>query len=173
MRKMIALVLTLAALGGQAGVAAAATYPGAEPTEVDQDWVQKALRIDVFEIKGGELAQHQAQSQAVAKLGEMLAAAHKTAYNEEREVAKEIDAPVPTEPSPAMKRELQKLGATHGAAFDKAYPEAEIEAHLEAIKKAEAEIMRGSDPTVVDSATMNLRMYEAHLEAARDVVKGG
>jgi predicted outer membrane protein len=169
---MFALVLTLVAIGSQAGVAAATTYPGAEPTEVDQDWVQEALRIDLFEIKGGEIAQHQAKSPAVAKLGEMLAEEHKAAFAEERAVAKEVDVPVPGEPTPAMKRELRKLGGIHGKAFDKAYPEAEIEAHLEAIETAETEIAHGSSATVVDSATMNLRMYEAHLEAAREVLKG-
>ncbi len=172
MRKMFALGLTLAAIGSQAGVAAATTYPGAEPTEVDQDWVQEALRIDLFESKGGALAQHQAGSPAVTKLGQMLAEEDMAAFAEDRAVAKEIDAPVPSDPSPAMKRELQRLGAIHGTAFDKAYPEAEIAAHLKAIKKAQAEIARGSDATVIDSATMNLRMYEAHLEAAREVLKG-
>ncbi|MBS1888940.1 MAG: DUF4142 domain-containing protein [Actinobacteria bacterium] len=171
MKKAIMLVMALAAIAGLSIPAAAGAepYPGAQPTEIDQDWIQQALRIDLFEIKSGELAAKQAGNPQVAQLGAMLAREHAVAFAEDRTVAKEIGATVPTDPAPAMKSALQRLGEAKGAAFDKAYTEGEIEGHLEAIKAAEAEIAQGSDPTAVAAAAMNLEMYEAHLEAVRDV----
>lgn len=184
MKKLIALVtafaiaaaLALPAAGGAAGGTTGGKTNGGngggggqKTSKADERFLLEALQTDLFEVKGGEVAQKQGQSQGVKKLGKVLSRDHAISYAQGKKVARKVGAPVPKVPSAAQKAELQKIGAKKGAAFDKAFTAAQIVGHEKAIRKADAEVKGGSDAVVVALAKKDRKMYEMHLEEAEEV----
>jgi putative membrane protein len=142
-------------------------------SKADMAALEEGLRIDFYEIKSGEMAQEKGTDPSVVKLGETLARDHSSAAANDEKVAKKVGAPVPKGPSPKMMALLKKLGGLKGAAFDKAFLAAEVKGHLEAIKKAKAEIAKGTSPLIVKATKANLKMYEDHLRMARAAQQEG
>jgi putative membrane protein len=154
--------LALPTLGG-----AAPPKPGGAPSKGDKLWLTKALQIDLFEIKSGELGQTQGTSSVVTKLGETLSRDHAEAAARDKPRAKKLGATVPTKPSATMTKELKTLAAAKGSKFDEAFVKAEIKGHEKAIEGAEAEIASGKSVAVVRIAKVNLKMYIMHLRMAQ------
>lgn len=145
--------------GGRAERRRPVELPGAEPTKVDQGWVQEALRIDLFEIKGGELAMRQASNLEVASLGAMLAREHAVAFAEDREVARENRRPGADDAEPGDERRAAEARRGERRSVRQGLPPNADRRPSRGDQEGESGDGAGSDVTAVDAAAMNLRMY--------------
>jgi putative membrane protein len=174
MKKLTIFVTAMTAVALAIGsMSAGAAAPPKKASPVDQAWIEEAVRIDISEISAGKLAMKQGQSAKVTQLGKQLAAAHMKAIVADKKVAKQAGAGVPTSLTARQKAVAKKLESTTGAAFDKAYPAAEVKGHMEAIKGAKLEIANGTSPVVVQAAKTDLKMFEMHLKWARAAANMG
>jgi putative membrane protein len=170
MKKLITLAAALLAATAlfaiPAGVApAAGKGHKSQVSGLDEEWTTAALEGDLFEVKGGELAQKQGQSQAVSQLGALLSSDHSKSYAQGRKLAKKLGIEVPTEPTYPQKWELQTVGEMTGSAFDKGYTSLERLDHKQDIEDAKSEIEDGTNGAVKALAKMDLKMYREHLAA--------
>lgn len=170
MRKLItialALLATTALLGLMAAGAGAAGKGRGGRTKVsglDEEWTMAALEGDLFEVKGGKLAQKQGQNPAVKQLGERLASDHGESYAKGSRLAKKLGIEVPSEPTYPEKWELQTVGEMSGSAFDKGYTSLERLDHKQDIEDAKEELEDGTNPQVKALARTDLKMYREHL----------
>jgi putative membrane protein len=166
MKKMftvaVALLATTATLGFASG-AGAAGHGQAKVSGLDEEWTMAALEGDLFEIKGGKIAQRQGQNAAVKQLGERLTSDHSEAYAAGRKLAKKLGIEVPTEPTFPEQWELQTVGGMTGSAFDSGYTSLERLDHKQDIEDAKEELEDGSNAQVKALARTDLKMYREHL----------
>jgi putative membrane protein len=162
---LLAATALVAIAAGGATAAAKGHGGGAKISGLDEEWTTAALQGDLFEVKGGEAAQKQGQSQAVIQFGERLSSDHSAAYAQGSKLAKKLGIEVPTEPTYPEKWELQTVGEMSGGAFDKGYTSLERLDHKQDIEDAKAEIEDGTNKAVVALAKMDLKMYREHLAA--------
>ena len=167
MRKLITVAMSLLAmtalLGFAAGGAGAAGKGHMKVSGLDEQWLMAALEGDLFEVKGGKLAQQQSQNSAVKQLGERLNSDHSESYANGSRLAKKLGVEVPTEPTYPEKWELQTVGEMTGSAFDKGYTSLERLDHKQDIEDAKEELEDGSNAKVKALARMDLKMYREHL----------
>jgi putative membrane protein len=154
-------LLTIAA----AGAPAAGRAQKSQVSGLDKEWATAALQGDLFEVKAGELAQKQGQSQAVTQLGQRLSGDHSKDYVVGSKLAKKLGIEVPTEPTYPEKWELQTVGEMTGSAFDKGYTSLERLDHKQDIEDAKTELEDGTNKAVKALAKMDLKMYREHLAA--------
>jgi putative membrane protein len=172
MRKlMIIATATLATTAivavGAGGASAAGQGHGGKAvvSGLDEEWTTAALQGDLFEVKGGETAQKQGQSQGVKQLGALLSSDHAKSFALGSKLAKKLGIEVPTEPTYPQKWELQTVGEMSAGAFDKGYTSLERLDHKQDIEDAKTEIEDGSNKAVKALAKMDLKMYREHLSA--------
>jgi putative membrane protein len=165
--RLVAALLAATALFAVAAGGATAAAKGQKPhvSGLDEEWTTAALQGDLFEVKGGQLAQSQGQNQAVKQLGERLSSDHSKSYAQGRKLAKKLGIEVPTEPTYPEQWELQTVGEMTGSAFDKGYTSLERLDHKQDIEDAKTELEDGSNKAVKALAKMDLKMYREHLAA--------
>jgi putative membrane protein len=174
MKKLSIFVAAMAAVAMMIGATSAgAAAPSQKASPVDQAWIEEAVRIDLSEISAGKLAMQKGQSSKVTQLGKRLSAAHTKAIAMDKRVAKGAGASAKPSLTAKQKAVAKELKAASGAAFDTAYPMAEVKGHTEAIKGAKLEIANGTMPAVVKMAKTDLKMYEMHLKWARAAMNAG
>jgi putative membrane protein len=105
------------------------------PAPVDaQTFVTMATMSNAFEIASSELALRRSKDDGVRMIAEHLIADHTAAQNELAAVAAALGLDVPpVAPSPEQQAIIEKLRRLRGDAFDRAYLEAQVTAHEQAI----------------------------------------
>lgn len=127
---------------------------------------------DNEEVQAGQLAQRDAQSNDVKRLGYMLAQDHMANRKQVEQVAKAVGV-TPTPPPDAAARQmtaLDQLTAKKGADFDRAFVQMQIDDHqqnIDALKAARAT----ADPKVQALIDSTLPTLEKHLAAAQAAQK--
>ena len=131
---MLALAVPAAAQMAPGGAGSKAGAEQAQATKSDQDFAKKAAIGGMFEVESSELANDKAQSAEVKKFAAQMIRDHGKANNELKSAAQDLNIPLPDELDSKHRQALQKLeSAQEGAAFDRAYIDAQREAHREAV----------------------------------------
>jgi len=136
----------------------------------DQEYLQKSAAGDIFEIKGGEMAQQKGQSMQVKDLGARLKADHTKSLAETRDLAKKLGVTLPTQPDAKMQSLLTTFAAASGAAFDRTYAQGEVSDHQEDIADATKEVKQGSNSSVKQSASQELPILRTHLALSQQAL---
>ena len=141
-------MLRLIALAGAASLTlASAAVAQPLPTA---DFIKAAAQTDNFERVEGRLAEKEAGDAKVRSFGgEMVAAHTKTTAALKAAIAK-AGLPPPGAPTlPAEQAQnIEMLKGLHGAAFDKAYIEQQIQAHETALGVMKAYASNGENPVI-------------------------
>jgi putative membrane protein len=147
-----------------AGLAAAAF---AQPPPSSNEFLEKALQGNVTEIEAGELAANKGTSDAVKKLGQMMAEQHSAARSKVEALAKRKNVELPKEISAQQKDMLEKLQAAEGPRFDQEYVAEMVKAHEKTVEMLNAEIESGQDADTKALAQELLPTVESHLSEAK------
>ena len=155
-----------------AGIAAAIGWltlvlPGAAQQNEDAKFLMEAIRSDIAEMRLGELATQRGQSDGVRQFGHMLSADHGQSKSDASDLAKSLKVAVPTEASAADQKQYEELVRLSGDAFDRAFIDAMVKGHREAISKFKKEAEDGDDPEVAALAKETLPKLEDHLAKAQ------
>lgn len=132
---------------------------------IDAAFVTEAMKADNGEVALGTLAQQKGSSSAVKDLGKMLATDHAAHKRQVAAVAQSANIPVTNDLKEETKDEQAKLQALSGAAFDKEFARATVEAHEKDIAKFEQQAKSGDRQTAA-MASKTLPTLRKHLKAA-------
>lgn len=151
---------------GNSAMNGAATSSGA----IDTAFVTEAMKADNGEVALGNLAQQKGSSSGVKDLGKMLATDHAAHKQEVAALAQKANVPVTNDLKEEAKTEQKKLDGLSGAAFDKEFVRATVEAHQKDIAKYEQEAKSGDAQTAA-LAQQTLPTLKKHLQAAQALEK--
>ena len=157
---------TMNAAGGNMAMNNGVASSGA----IDTAFVTDAMKADNGEVALGNLAQQKGSSSGVKDLGKMLATDHSAHKQEVAALAQKANVPVTDDLKDEAKAEQTKLQGLSGAAFDKEFVRATVEAHQKDIAKYEQEAKSGN-PQMAAFANKTLPTLRKHLQAAQALEK--
>jgi putative membrane protein len=153
------------------GIGLALATAGLRALGADQAFVTKLAGVNMAEVELGSLAKSKASSRDVKAFAQRMIDDHRKAGNELKAVAdrKHLAWPasLPAE-AVALKDKLSKLS---GAACDRAYVDAMVMGHGEALTEVKTEAQSGTDPDVKAWAMKASSTVQAHLTHAQDLQK--
>jgi putative membrane protein len=127
---------------------------------------------DNEEIQAGQLAQRSGQSNDVKRLGALLASDHSAHRKQVEQAAKEENvtpAPPPSAAADQM-RKMDQLGNLHGAEFDRAFVQMQIEDHQKNISDLRS-ARTSADAKTQALIDQTIPKLEQHLKAAQAAQK--
>ena len=151
-------------------IGAAVIFAGfitAASAESDKTFLADAIQINLAEISVGELAQKNGGSDKVKAFGKMLVDDHTASNTKATSIAQANGITPPTEPKAADKNKYDELKKLSGAEFDRAFKQAMVEGHQQAIAKFET-VSKGNDD-VAKFAQETLPTLRKHLETAQSL----
>ena len=139
----------------------------ADPATADRDFYAKAAAGGMAEVETGALAQLKGHSAAVRNFGEMMVRDHTKANDKLKQIAGRKNVKLPTEPDEKHQAKKQELEAASGAAFDRAYMQAQVADHEATESLLKQQIESGTDAEAKAWAREALPTVTAHLKRAR------
>ncbi|AUX78599.1 DUF4142 domain-containing protein [Sinorhizobium fredii] len=150
---------------------AAALIAGASHVNAQQmsseGFVTMAASSDMFEVQSGQLAAKNSKEASVQQFAEMMVADHTKASQELKVAAADAKITVPTQMIDKHAAQLNKLQNAQGDAFDKAYIEAQLMAHQEALKLMQSYAQTGDSEPLKAHAAKASPIVQRHLEHAQ------
>jgi putative membrane protein len=174
------LGLALAALPSIVADARAADAPAAAPvpgggtaTEDTAAVLGKLHHANQMEVEMGKLAQQRGQAQAVKSFGKTLVSDHTAADRKVMAMAKAEKVDLAAH-APAMdektENRMDKVKATTGPEFDKAFAKAMLEDHKKDVEDAKAARDRTDDPKLRKLLAATVPVLEKHRDTAQKLV---
>ncbi len=139
--------------------------------EDDAKFAVEAADIGNFEVLASQLAKTNASSAEVKKLAEMIAADHSKANAELKNTAGKKKISLPVGLSEKHQGKYNDLAKLKGHEFDKAYTEAMVKGHKDAIDKFEKQSEKGNDADLRTWAAAKLPVLRQHLTMAENAVQ--
>jgi putative membrane protein len=170
-RTRIPGVVTLTAVCGIA-MAAVAPAPAfaADVSTQDASFLRASHQGNLTEIAAGRDAQKNATTDCVRHVGRVLVRDHTALDADVRALAGKLDVSLPSSPSAEQRRVLESVRAKAGSpAYDKAWLQAQNDAHTMTLARIDREVSGGSNPEVIAAAKAARPVVEMHL----DMVRGG
>ncbi len=165
--KTRAASITLSVLAAAAAAASLAATPTSKPSNPDQAFMVTAAQDGLKEVSLGRLAASQADAAPVRDFGRMMVADHATANDQLLTIAMQENVSPPQGLSTEGQATYDKLSATHGPGFDRAYVQAMLDDHQQDIAEYQKEVDHGTDTAVKDWARNTLPILRRHLEAVQ------
>ncbi|WP_437412470.1 DUF4142 domain-containing protein [Sinorhizobium meliloti] len=160
--RVLNIAIAAALIGG-------ASYAYAQQMS-SEEFVTMAASSDMFEVQSGQLAAKNSKQPSVQQFAEMMVADHTKASQELKVAAGEAKVTVPTQMIDKHAAQLQKLQNAQGETFDKAYLEAQLVAHQEALKLMQSYAQSGDSEPLKAHATKASPIVQRHLEHAQKLV---
>ena len=156
-----------------AAVTTAASEQGAATTAAvtnpDQEFANAAAASDAFEIQSSQLAAEKASSAKVKKFAAQMIKAHTDSTAKLKSAAAAATPPITPEPqlTATQQQTLDTLATKSGAEFDKAYIQAQADAHQMTLEKLRAYSASGAVPSLKTFATELVPIVTGHLNMAK------
>jgi len=159
---MKALFITLAAILG---------FSAAESdslSETDLMFARDAADCSIMEIKLGQLAQTNASSPSVKKLGQHMISDYTKINADLHSFAEQKQVILPSALGTEQQEKYDKLARLKGAEFDKAYTKCMVKAHKRAISMYKKEIKKGDDLGLKAFADRHSALLDHHLKLSKE-----
>lgn len=179
MKKATMLAGVLAVLGTSAlSLAAAEPAPAqaARPAAAgpldkqDTDFFEDAAQGNLLEVKLGQLAVKNAESDAVRKFGQRMIDDHEKLNAQLTQIGHDKQGvAVPSTLDKKHVGEVDKLAQYKGAKFDREYMRRMVEEHQKDVKAFEKQAKDSKDPELKAFAAGAVPLLQDHLTQARDI----
>jgi putative membrane protein len=136
----------------------------------DADFEDKTAASNQFEIQSSQAALQQSQNPAVKRFAQEMIRDHTRMGDEFTRIAKRTGRDVSTDLGADMQSRLSAL-QNGGQGFEKAYVDAQVQAHEEAIALFEKEAKGGRSTALRRFAQSHLATLRHHLKMAQDLQK--
>ncbi len=165
------LTLGLATVVAVAGVAAAQRLPPAEPPGPHAqplptaDFISTAAQSDQFEIEEGRLASERALDSQVRQAGAAMVREHGRSLRALQSASRRsgLPPPPPVGLDIGEQQQFEGLKATTGPAFDHAYVDQQVRAHLRALSLMTGYIRNGPPGPLHQAALQARTAVSRHL----------
>jgi putative membrane protein len=150
-------------------IALAALAASAALSSGDRNFVQASTSGGLAEVATAQLAQQRSASPQVRKFADRMIADHTQANTDLQQIVEQEDITLPTQPAGKDAAAEAKLRGLNGAAFDRAYLQASVSDHQQAIALFSREASSGQDPALKAFAQQTLPMLQQHLQLAQSL----
>jgi putative membrane protein len=140
-------------------------------SKADRHFLKGAVQGDLAEVKMGQLAQQNGESQDVKQLGQMLQQDHGQHLQKAQQMAQQMGVTPPTQPNAKQTKMYDRLSKEHGAKFDKAFAKAMVKAHKQDIAKYKKEAAKKDD--LAQFAEQTIPTLQKHLQMAQSIENKG
>ena len=130
----------------------------------------QAAQTGMLEVQLGRLAVQRGSSTAVKQYGQEMVAEHTKVNQELMQLAMQKGVEVPKQMSRQNKALTDRLSGLSGTSFDKAYKQAMIDSHNQAIALFQAQSQQGQNPQLKAWATQKLPNLQAHLQMVNQML---
>jgi len=137
------------------------------PTE--EDFWNKAAEGGMAEVELSKVAQSKAQNPDVKKFAQKMVADHTKANDELKSLAAKFKVTLPAELNSTHKSVLEKLNSLSGADFDKAYVDAMVKDHDDAVSLFQTEADGGTTEELKAFAAKALPTLKSHQTMIKDI----
>lgn len=135
-----------------------------------QDFVSQTAVANMFGVESATLALHKTTSPAIKDFAHRLADEHAAATSSLRRIiAKRSDIALPDRPDGKHLDLLRDLADKQGADFDRAYVDAQRDAHRQAAELMQRYASAGDDPELKTFAERSLPVFQELDQKARDL----
>jgi putative membrane protein len=135
----------------------------------DHTFMMKAAQGGMAEVKLGQLAQENGQSQQVKDFGKRMVDDHSKANEELKQIASQQGVTLPDSPSAKDQAEYDRLSKLKGESFDKAYSKMMVSDHKKDVSEFQKEANSGMDSAVKSFAGQTLPTLQDHLKMAEQM----
>ena len=149
--------------------------PGATGTagtsaDLDRGWVNDQLEDGDREVRLGRLASEKGASADVRAFGNMMVEQHTMAGTELKQVAARHDIAPEMDDRDENQRDFDRLSALTGNDFDRAYLDAMVDDHEDAVEEIESKVNDTDEHADLKGwASKTLPTVRQHLEKAREL----
>ena len=135
----------------------------------DHDFMTAADLAGIAEVELSKLAQTKATNAEVKKFAAMMVTDHTKAGEELKALGAKKSYKPATEMDSAHKSIMQKLQGLSGADFDRAYVDAMIDDHEDAVDLFDGQAKDGKDADIKAFAAKTLPTLQGHLKMINDI----
>jgi putative membrane protein len=143
--------------------------PSAPLTAYDQDFLTKAARGNLLEVRMGNLAAQKASSNDVKQFGQRMVTDHTKAGEQLNQLASTLNFTPPQELSPEQQSEIGHLEKASGKDFDREFMKMMVSDHTKDISAFERAAAQSTNPDVKQFATNLLPTLNEHAKMAREI----
>jgi len=147
--------------------AAMDTNMAADATLDTTSFPMVAASSDMFEISTSSQAQSKAANADVKKFAGQMVTDHNKTTAELKTIAGSKNITLPTAPLPKHQKMIETVSAGEAPAFDKAYMDAQVKAHTEAVTLFDNASKNETDPELKAFAAKHLPHLKMHLDLAQ------
>lgn len=144
----------------------AAAQSGTALDVADRRFVMQAASGGLAEVELGKLAQQQAADAQVKEFGSRMVQDHSRANDELKRIADAKGVQVPAQPDPKHQKDIERLRALSGAAFDREYMKHMVADHRKDVAEFRKEARSAKDSALKDFAAKTLPTLQDHLKMA-------
>ncbi|MGI8494295.1 MAG: DUF4142 domain-containing protein [Pyrinomonadaceae bacterium] len=138
-------------------------------SDEDRNFMNKAAHAGIAEVKAAEMALEKSDNEDVRRFAQKMIDDHTKANEELKQLAKEKNEILPTEPNKKQEEAADELSVLSGEDFDTEYMDVQVSDHETMIDFFEDEIDDGADSDVTNFATKTLPTLKSHLEMAENI----
>jgi putative membrane protein len=135
--------------------------------EQDRTFAMDAAEAGMLEVRLGELAGENGESQNVKDFGQKMVDDHTQANDQLKEIAQQKQIELPQELSEEGQQHVQDLQQLSGAEFDREYTNLMVADHQKVVDLFEQQASDGQDQELVTFAEDTLPTLQEHLDQAR------
>ncbi|MCA6112568.1 DUF4142 domain-containing protein [Bradyrhizobium cenepequi] len=132
-----------------------------------QRFLKKAIEGNYAEVKMGQLAQQNGQSDDVKKYGQMLSHDHSDANEKAMDAAKSVSVTPPDGPNAKQKSDYEKMAKMTGAKFDQEFARHMVADHQKDI--AEYKKAAKQSDAAGEYAKAQIPVLQEHLDTAKSL----
>src|SRR5688500_3664587 len=139
-------------------------------TDLDRGWINDQLEDGDREVRLGRLAEEKGSSAEVRAFGTLMVEHHTMAGTELKQVATRHSITPEQDDRDENDRDFERLSALSGRDFDRAYLDAMVDDHEDAVDEIEDKVNdRDEHADLKGWATRTLPTVKQHLEKAREL----
>jgi len=135
----------------------------------DAKFASNAAAGGLAEVALGNLAQQKSANEKIRNFGAMMVKDHSAANTELADLAKTKNISIPAAVTTDDQKKIDELGRKTVKDFDKAYVDAMIKGHKDALKLFQDEAQNGTDADLKTFASKTVAVVQAHLEAITEI----
>ncbi len=133
----------------------------------DLDFAKKAVGDGMAEVKLGQLASQQAESDQVKQFGQRMVDDHSSANDKLKSIAQQKGVDLPQSMPDQAQQAYNDLQSKSGRGFDQAYIDKMVADHQKAVDLFQQEAKAGKDTDLQNFAKQTLPTLQEHLDLAQ------
>jgi putative membrane protein len=138
---------------------------------MDKAFVKKALEGSMAEVQMGQLALQKSSDDQVKQFAQRMVDDHGKMLDQMKPVAEQMGVKVPTEPSKNQMKNMEKMKALSGDAFDQAYIKDMVKDHKKDDSEFKQEAQSTQNPQLKPVVTQGSQVIESHLQQIQQIAQ--